>query len=120
MSSIRNNALQQVREDDFVEYFLFPGASLGTVAADEDEALENCDPESAAAKSLGALLAEVNKLAKEFCQRYIWHRDGFKVVARKGGDRQRRLLIEASGQDGDGGLEADGEYFCSFHSSISS
>ncbi|XP_039451271.1 protein ecdysoneless [Culex pipiens pallens] len=107
MSSIQNNALQQVREDDFVEYFLFPGASLGTVAADEDEALENCDPESAAAKSLGALLAEVNKLAKEFCQRYIWHRDGFKVVARKGGDRQRRLLIEASGQDGDGGLEAD-------------
>uniref|UniRef100_A0A1Q3F5R3 Putative mads box transcription factor n=1 Tax=Culex tarsalis TaxID=7177 RepID=A0A1Q3F5R3_CULTA len=97
MSSNRNNALQQIREDDYVEYFLFPVGDASAAAVDEDEVLENCDPESTTV--LGALLAEVNKLAKEFCQRYIWHRDGFRVVARKGGDRQRRLLIEASGQD---------------------
>lgn len=96
---IRNNALQQVREEDFVEYFLFPGSSAVNGTAD-DEALENGDgDDDAESTSLGALLGEVNKLAQEFCQRYIWHRDGFKVVARKGGDRQQRLLIEATGQD---------------------
>lgn len=94
-SAVRNNALQQVREDDFVEYFLFPDTAA---SKDEDE---NCaDPETES-DSLGALLAEVNKLAKEFCQRYIWHRDGFRVVARKAGrdQQRRRLLIEANGGD---------------------
>ncbi|XP_055623997.1 protein ecdysoneless [Toxorhynchites rutilus septentrionalis] len=82
-----SSALKPVREDDFVEYFLFPAGLDQT-----DVSLENCEP------LLESLLAEVDKLSKEYCQRYIWHRDGFKVIIRKG-DLQQRLLIEAN--DGD-------------------
>lgn len=90
MSSV--NALKLVREDDFVEYFLFPTAAERLLQPDRKDALlENCDVVLA---GLEALLAEVNTLAKEYCQRYIWHRDGFKVACRKG-DVQQRLLIEA-------------------------
>ncbi|XP_062552582.1 protein ecdysoneless [Armigeres subalbatus] len=78
------NILQSVREDDFVEYWLFP-----TGLERKDVSLENCESQ------LEELQAEVNKLARDYCRRYIWHRDGFKVVIRKG-DRVQRLLIEAS------------------------
>ncbi|XP_058466833.1 protein ecdysoneless [Malaya genurostris] len=79
-----SNALISVREDDFVEYFLFPSA-----LDQKDVSLENCESQ------LEALRSEVTKLAKDYCQRYIWHRDGFKVVLRNG-DLQQRLLIEAT------------------------
>lgn len=78
------SVLQSVREDDFVEYWLFP-----TGFDRKDVSLENCETQ------LEEVRAEVNKLAKDYCRRYIWHRDGFKVTVRKGG-RVQRLLLEAS------------------------
>lgn len=86
-----SSILKPVREDDFVEYFLFPSGLNQT-----DVSLENCEP------LLESLLAEVNKLSKDYCQRYIWHRDGFKVNIRKG-DLQQRLLIEANERDANEG-----------------
>ncbi|XP_053685128.1 protein ecdysoneless [Sabethes cyaneus] len=80
-----SGVLKSVREDDFLEYFLFP-----TGLDQKDVSLENSEP------LLECLQGKVNKLAKDFCQRYIWHRDEFKVAMRKG-DLQQRMLIEANG-----------------------
>ena len=87
--------LQSVREDDFVEYWLFP-----TGFNRKDVSLENCEAQ------LEEVLAEVNKLAGDYCRRYIWHRDGFKVTVRKGG-RVQRLLLEASDRQ----EEPEGNHF---------
>ncbi|XP_050074004.1 protein ecdysoneless [Anopheles maculipalpis] len=76
--------LQSIREDDFVEYFLFPARPSDP----SDVELENCE------NSLESLLQEVNRLAEAFCQRYIWHRDAFRVVPRLLNDS--RMLIEAA------------------------
>uniref|UniRef100_A0A182TNB9 Uncharacterized protein n=1 Tax=Anopheles melas TaxID=34690 RepID=A0A182TNB9_9DIPT len=81
--------LQSIREDDFVEYFLFPARPSDP----SDVELENNE------HALEPLLQEVNRLAEAFCQRYIWHRDGFRVVPRLLNDT--RMLIEAAeGQNG--------------------
>lgn len=81
--------LQSIREDDFVEYFLFPARPSDP----SDVELENNE------HALEPLLQEVNQLAEAFCQRYIWHRDGFRVVPRLLNDS--RMLIEAAeGQNG--------------------
>ncbi|XP_035910549.1 protein ecdysoneless [Anopheles stephensi] len=76
--------LQSIREDDFVEYFLFPARPSDPT----DVELENSE------NSLEPLLQEVNRLADSFCQRYIWHRDAFRVVPRLLNDS--RMLIEAA------------------------
>uniref|UniRef100_A0A182WL77 Uncharacterized protein n=1 Tax=Anopheles minimus TaxID=112268 RepID=A0A182WL77_9DIPT len=81
--------LQSIREDDFVEYFLFPARPSDPA----DVELENSE------NSLEPLLQEVNRLAETFCQRYIWHRDAFRVVPRLLNDS--RMLIEAAtGENG--------------------
>uniref|UniRef100_A0A182PIG4 Uncharacterized protein n=1 Tax=Anopheles epiroticus TaxID=199890 RepID=A0A182PIG4_9DIPT len=81
--------LQSIREDDFVEYFLFPARPSDPA----DVELENSE------HALEPLLHEVNRLAEAFCQRYIWHRDGFRVVPRLLDDS--RMLIEAAaGENG--------------------
>uniref|UniRef100_A0A182Q2G5 Uncharacterized protein n=1 Tax=Anopheles farauti TaxID=69004 RepID=A0A182Q2G5_9DIPT len=79
--------LQSIREDDFVEYFLFPARPSDP----NDVALENSE------NTLEPLLLEVNRLAEAFCQRYIWHRDAFRVVPRLLNDS--RMLIEAATGD---------------------
>uniref|UniRef100_A0A182NJH7 Uncharacterized protein n=1 Tax=Anopheles dirus TaxID=7168 RepID=A0A182NJH7_9DIPT len=79
--------LQTIREDDFVEYFLFPARPSDPC----DVELENSE------NPLEPLLLEVNRLAEAFCQRYIWHRDAFHVVPRLLNDT--RMLIEAATGD---------------------
>ncbi|XP_055606219.1 protein ecdysoneless [Uranotaenia lowii] len=81
--------LQSVREDDFVEYFLFP-AGAGLTAS--DLSLANYLSETA----LESIRAEVTAVATEYCRQYLWHRDGFAVHCRRGGE-ERRILIEANG-----------------------
>ncbi|XP_053674786.1 protein ecdysoneless [Anopheles nili] len=78
--------LQSIREDDFVEYFLFPERPSDP----SDVELENNE------NSLEPLLQQVNQLAEIFCQRYIWHRDGFRVVPRLLND-SRMLIAAATG-----------------------
>lgn len=82
--------LQSIREDDFVEYFLFPAGSSDP----SDVELENSE-----SSTLEPVLQKVNQLAEEFCRSYIWHRDGFRVVSRLMNDS--RMLIEAAtGENG--------------------
>uniref|UniRef100_A0AAG5D721 Uncharacterized protein n=1 Tax=Anopheles atroparvus TaxID=41427 RepID=A0AAG5D721_ANOAO len=81
--------LQSIREDDFVEYFLFPAGSSDP----SDVELENSE-----SPSLEPLLEKVTQLAEEFCRPYIWHRDGFRVVPRMLND-SRMLIDAATGDD---------------------
>ncbi|XP_058054224.1 protein ecdysoneless [Anopheles bellator] len=81
--------LQSIREDDFVEYFLFPAGTTDPT----DVELENCEG------SLEQLLQDVNRIAEEFCGPYIWHRDGFRMVPRPK-DNSRLLIEAATGENG--------------------
>lgn len=54
-----------MREDDFVEYFIFP--LLENVEnSGKENALKNC-------------LDQVNKVVAKYAGKYLWHRDGFRV-----------------------------------------
>ncbi|XP_066138767.1 protein ecdysoneless isoform X1 [Euwallacea fornicatus] len=63
-----NNILQTIREDDFVEYYLFPRIS----APDESRQQEVLD----------SALAVANQVVKQQCQDYLWHKDPFKLTTR--------------------------------------
>lgn len=58
-------ALEIVRNDDYIEYFLFPIID----GSDEDEALSD-------------IVKRVNEIAKSYVSNYIWHKDPFAVKAR--------------------------------------
>lgn len=60
--------LEFVREDDFVEYFLFPEIKSKN--------------ETEIRLELETLLEEVNKLLERFQKDYIWHKDVIKLTAR--------------------------------------
>lgn len=59
--------LEFVREDDFVEYFLFPEINA---------ACENLDEE------LEKILEEIKNLLKRLQKDYIWHKDVIKLTIR--------------------------------------
>ena len=65
-------ALEIVRNDDFIEYFLFPDIKEGQ----EDEVLSE-------------ILTQVNDIARAYTSTYIWHKDPFNLKAR---DRNSHLL----------------------------
>lgn len=58
-------ALEVVKSEDFIEYFLFP---------DFIEANEN-DKEGL----LKELIQKINEIAKVFTSKYIWHKDPFEI-----------------------------------------
>ncbi|XP_022921277.1 protein ecdysoneless [Onthophagus taurus] len=62
---MNGNVLKTVREDDFVEYFLFPLESF-------------CEDECK--RKLKSVMDNVNKLIKEYMSEYIWHRDTFNLT----------------------------------------
>lgn len=57
-----------MREDDFVEYFIFPS-------------LENAG-NSASESVLKNFLDQVNKVVAKYAGKYLWHRDAFRVCVR--------------------------------------
>ncbi|CAG9818506.1 unnamed protein product [Phaedon cochleariae] len=63
-----NNVLESVREDDFVEYFLFPPVS--TEDENEQELI------------LSTLLDKANKIITKYTKDYLWHKDEFKLLLR--------------------------------------
>lgn len=63
-----NNVLETVREDDFVEYYLFP--PIETCSEKEEETI------------LSSILTKANKIVKKYTTNYLWHRDEFKLVPR--------------------------------------
>lgn len=58
-------ALEVVKSEDFIEYFLFP---------DLNEAEEN-DKEGL----LKDLIQKINEIAKAYTSKYIWHKDPFEI-----------------------------------------
>lgn len=68
-------ALEMVRNDDFIEYFLFP--NVGDVSEGQED------------DALGAVLKRVNDIASAFTSNFIWHKDPFSVKAR---NRNSHLL----------------------------
>lgn len=63
------NVLEFVREEDYVEYFVFPTMSTNDVK--EHECI------------LNNLLKKIQKeILDKYCKDYIWHRDDFKLVPR--------------------------------------
>lgn len=68
-------ALELVRNEDFVEYFLFP--NIGEVSEEEETEI------------LAETLKQVEEQAKTFAGDYIWHKDSFNLSSR---DRNSHLL----------------------------
>lgn len=64
MSSI---PLETVRTEDYIEYYLFP--DLKSNAAPVESVLET-------------VIQQINTIADRFCEKYIWHKDGFRVSPR--------------------------------------
>lgn len=61
-------ALELVRNDDFIEYFLFPQINSDS-EAQEDELLDG-------------VLKQVNDIASSYTSSFIWHKDPFALKAR--------------------------------------
>jgi len=76
-------ALEIIKNDDFIEYFIFP--QINDAAAQEDVILET-------------ILQQAIDTANSFKSNYIWHKDPFVLKAR---NRNFNLLNPEI--DGDGG-----------------
>lgn len=72
MSSI---PLETVRTEDYIEYYLFPDLK------------SNLPVE----KVLQTMIQQINTIADRFCEKYIWHKDSFRVTPRYS---NASLLIE--------------------------
>lgn len=77
--------LQNVREDDFVEYFLF----TSTLSFNKD----NEDVE------LNELLNKCNQIVQNLSKNYLWHKDSFKLNCRPSITNKLVHLDEESGND---------------------
>ncbi len=70
-------ALEDVKSEDFIEYFIFP---------DEND----CDEES-----LQELNLKISEIAKVYSSKYIWHRDPFDIR-----NKQFPSILSNSDKDG--------------------
>lgn len=68
-------ALEIVRNDDFIEYFLFPNIDQ-TSESEEEEALNE-------------ILKQINVISSSYTSSYIWHKDPFVLKDR---NRNSHLL----------------------------
>jgi hypothetical protein len=68
-------ALEIVRNDDFIEYFLFP--NIDQVSEGEEEDV------------LSEILSKINEISSAYTSSYIWHKDPFVLKAR---NRNSHLL----------------------------
>ena len=68
-------ALEIVRNDDFIEYFLFP--DIGNVSESEED------------EYLSEVFKKVNEIARSYSSNYIWHKDPFELKTR---NRHSHLL----------------------------
>ena len=58
-------ALEVVKSEDFIEYFLFPDFN-GTDENDKEGLLKE-------------IIQKINEIAKAFTSKYIWHKDPFEI-----------------------------------------
>lgn len=59
------NALEFIREDDFVEYYVFP-TILSNNEKDQEEILNST-------------LQRISKTINKYCSQYLWHKDEFRL-----------------------------------------
>lgn len=64
-----NNILESVREEDFVEYYLFPSI---------DHTKDNVEQE----RALREILLKAEEIVKKYTKEYLWHKDEFKLTTR--------------------------------------
>ncbi|XP_055372947.1 protein ecdysoneless [Condylostylus longicornis] len=77
--------VELVREEDFVEYFLFPQISNGFKDAEDTR------------NYLNNILKEINSIADSISQEYIWHKDSFRLNIRT--DDNAQLLLTQEGDE---------------------
>jgi hypothetical protein len=75
--------LESVREEDFVEYYLFPFETEDIINANEE-----------GQQDVKVALSHVESIIRKYSQNYIWHKDSFSVNA--------PLLSLSSEQNGKG------------------
>lgn len=61
-SKYKQQPLEFVREDDYVEYYLYPDFTDSSTKEDVEKVLE-----------------EINSMVKEYSKEYIWHKDSFDL-----------------------------------------
>jgi len=61
--------LESVREEDFVQYYLFPPEIEDVINANEDRQRE-----------VKVALSSVESILRKYSQNYIWHKDSFSVI----------------------------------------
>lgn len=62
------DALEFIREEDFVEYYIFPRI-LSNNEKDQEEILNST-------------LQRVSKTISKYCNQYLWHKDEFRLVSK--------------------------------------
>lgn len=65
-----SKALEFVREEDYVEYYLFPPK------------FNTPDTEPSEENELNLMLAEIRRVQETFTAGYIWHKDPFHLTTR--------------------------------------
>lgn len=77
------NSLETVREDDYVEYHLFPNISTDDLQNNSEEFY------------LNKYLTQVKTTVEKYCATYLWHKDRFNVILRES-SKQLLLNVEHS------------------------
>lgn len=80
----QNNVLEFVREEDFVEYFIFP--SIKSENENEQQ------------QQLLSLLKKVNEIVSSLTHDYLWHKDPFKLIQRTSITSKLNHLISQNGK----------------------
>lgn len=70
MAASSSNVLEFVREEDYVEYFLFP-PKFNTPETEPSEENE-----------LNQVLVQINSIRDTFTKDYLWHKDSFRLSTR--------------------------------------
>lgn len=81
-----SNVLQTIREDDFVEYYLFP--ELNNANENNEQGI------------LSNTQNKINSIIESYCSKYIWHKDDFKVTPRL---QNANLLLDTESGAGESG-----------------
>jgi hypothetical protein len=61
--------LESLREEDFVEYYLFPPEIEDVINANDEKQ-----------QGVKVTLSHVESLVRKYGQNYIWHKDSFSVI----------------------------------------
>lgn len=77
-SKNRRRALETVRAEDYIEYYLFPDVAQTPNANASSSSTE------AVADILEQTARRVTEIASQFAAKYIWHKDCFRVTTRFG------------------------------------